>query len=292
MKRCILLLFIFFVATKILAQESAQQDTTHTNFEFTLKDGTKLVGQLIDQNKEFFIIKTTNFGTMKIATNQVVSVILLDQKTSKSIPSSYIENQFGHKYFIFPTAIPVEPKKWFYNNQYLFFSSFTYGINKHVSAGVSFFTFVPTSLISPMIKVTVNPNGKTKFALRGQYIYIRGSNTNDSGFFQAIITRGNSQNNFTLSFGKFISNRGVDESSLFTFGFAKKVSPKLSAITENNIVIGNNTNTANSFGLLSAGLRFDRRMHAFDLGLYVPTSGLDRNINLIPYIGFNLKLSR
>jgi hypothetical protein len=295
MKKHILALFILFAAIEVFAQESepVRQDTIANNFEFTLKDGTKLIGQLIDQNKESYTIKTINFGTIKIASNQVVSIILLDQKTSKAraSSSSYYENQFGYKYFIFPTAIPAEPKKWFYTNQYVFFSNFTYGISKHVSGGFSFFTFVPTSMISPTLKVTLNPAGKTKFALRGQYIYIRENNTNNAGFFQAIITRGDAQNNFTLAVGKFISNRGADEGSILTFGFAKKVSPKLSVISENNVIVGNRSNT-NTFGLLSVGFRFDRRMHAFDLGLYAPTSGLDRNINLIPYVGFNLRLSK
>ena len=143
MKKIIICCVFLFVQLQAVAQEkeTTPQDTTFTNYEFTLKDGTKMVGQLIDQNKGSYVIKTSNFGTIKISSNQVVSIILQDQKTkvNKNRSANYFENQFGYKYFIFNTAIPVEPKKWFYTNQYIFFSSFTYGISKHVSAGVLFF---------------------------------------------------------------------------------------------------------------------------------------------------------
>ena len=296
MKYLIVSLLFFINFTSFAQNEIAKQDTTVTSYEFTFKDGTKLVGQIVDQDKESYSIKTDNFGTIKVASIQVVSIILIGQKTNRPISSSF-DNQFGFKYFLFNSAIPVEPKKWFYTNQYLFFSNFSYGISKHISAGVSFFTFVPTSLISPHVKVTLNPTGKTKLAINGQYLFVRGSG--NSGFFQALVTRGESQNNFTFGVGKFISDRGVDETVILTFAFVKKVGPKLSVISENNILVYSGqpkvnslSRSSNTYGLLSAGLRFDRRMHSFDLGLLVPTSGLDTNINLLPYIGFNLKLSR
>ena len=99
------------------------------------------------------------------------------------------------------------------------------------------------------------------------------------------------QNNFTLGVGKFISNESVDEGSIITVAFVSKVGPKLRVVSENQIIVSNST-TAKSFGLLSAGFRFDRRTHAFDLGLIIPTAGLDTNLSLIPYVGFNLKMNK
>lgn len=272
-------------------KDNLPNDSTASTYEFVLKDGTRIIGQLLDQSKESYIIKTPNFGTIKLANNQVSSMTLIDQSGSKNPNSTTYENQFGFKYFIFPTAIPVEKKNWYYTNQYLFISNFTYGITKHLSASLSFFTFVPTSFLSPSIKITVNPDSKVKFAINGQYLFVRGTTNNNAVFLQGIITSGDQHNNFTFAVGKFVSNQGGDEGSIITIGFVKKVSPKLTVISENNILIGKNS-TINTGGLLSAGLRFDRRTHSFDLGLLVPTSGLDRNLNLIPYLGFNLKLSK
>jgi hypothetical protein len=295
------ILIILCVSAKLFSQrgEPERQDTTRANFEYILKDGTKLIGQLIDQNRDGYIIKTANLGIVKLPLDQVVSVVLQGEKPVKNKEdnsTSYFQNQFGFKYFLINTGIPVEPKKLFYTNQYIFFSTFTYGFNKYVSGGISFFTFVPTAYFSPNLKVTINPDSKTKFAINGQYYTTRGSNF---GLVQGLLTSGDSQNNLTFGYSKILGDRGADEGSIVTFAFVKKVSPKLSVISENNIIIPSTRSTSNSIssrgntiGFLSAGLRFDRRMHAFDLGIWVPTSGLDREVYTIPYLGFNVKLNK
>jgi hypothetical protein len=299
MKTTIFATILVFVNIVILfgQEETQKQDTNYTTFEFTLKDGTKLVGQLMDQNKEFYLIKTANFGTMKVGVGQVVSIVLQGQKIETILPKDkltiYNDNQFGFKYFLINTAIPAEPKKWYYTNQYVAFSSFTYGISKHVSTGISFFTFVPTTYFSPNLKITINPESKLKFAINGQYYALNSSGRNTNfGIVQGLLTSGDSQNNFTFGLSKIISGRGVDDGAIVTFGFVKKASPKLSVISENHVIIPSSTSASNAVGFLSAGLRFDRQMHAFDLGIYVPTSGLERNVSVIPYLGFNVKMNK
>lgn len=293
MKYCLLLLFsCSFLLSYGQDLERSKEDSVIAMYEFTLKDGSRIVGKIQDQNKDSYTIETTNFGTIRIASNQVVSIVLITDKYSKTRTTGGFDNQFGHKYFIMPSAIPIEKNKWHFNNQFLYFSGFSYGISKRVSAGLTFFTFVPTFFVSPSIKLTINPDSKTKFAIRGQYFFVNGDTRNNLGFFQAIVTSGNSQNNVTLSVGKFVSDRGVNDISLVTFGFVKKLSSKLSVISENNIIIGTNTAASRNFGLLSGGFRFDRRMHAFDLGVYIPTASLGTRLLLIPYVGFNLKLNK
>jgi hypothetical protein len=293
MKRLHLIFLFSLVSFNSFSQDKPiMADSSVVRHEFTLKDGTKLIGEIVNITNEVYQVKTSNFGTIKINNDQVVSLILLSEKPARSDPTYTFDNQFGHKYFIAPTAIPAERNKWYYTNQFLYFSNFTFGISKRLSAGLTFFTFVPTFFVSPSIKLTINPDAKTKFALRGQYVFVNGNNRNNLSFFQAIFTRGTSQNNFTLAIGKFVSDRGLNDVSLITVGVAKKISSTLSFISDNNFIIGTNTASTNGFGLLSGGLRFDRRMHSFDLGLYLPTSTLDTQVSLIPYIGFNLKLNK
>ena len=52
MKYLIVSLLFFINFTSFAQNEIAKQDTTVTSYEFTFKDGTKLVGQIVDQNKE------------------------------------------------------------------------------------------------------------------------------------------------------------------------------------------------------------------------------------------------
>lgn len=289
---CILMLSSF--AAGAYAQDS-KSDSTRTIFEFTLRDGSKIVGELLNQNNEYYWVKTSNFGTVKIEFKQVVSVVLREGK-NQALPdkekskTSFYENQFGFKYFLISTAIPTEKNKWYYTNQYAIFSGFTYGVNRYLSVGASLFTFVPTNFFSPNLKITLNPDSKFKVAVNGQYYLVR--NTNGFGIIQALFTSGDAQNNFTFGYTQVLSSKTVDACSFLTFGFAKKVANKLSVISENHVIIPSASSTANTLGFLSGGVRFDRRMHAFDLGIYVPTNDLDRSIILIPYLGFNVKMNK
>jgi hypothetical protein len=64
-----------------------------------------------------------------------------------------------------------------------------------------------------------------------------------------------------IAVGKSVSDLGVNDLSLITVIFVKKVASKLSVIFENNFIIETNAAVVNSFGLLSGRLRFDTRMH-------------------------------
>lgn len=291
--------FTLMLALLVSAYSAGQEIKTDTPtdsltvFEFTLKDGSKILGQLLDQNKEYYSIKSSNLGMMRLEVNNVVSVVRRSPETQlmEDKSSDAYQNQFGFKYFLISTAIPAEPKKWYYTNQYIFFSGFTYGISKRVSAGVSFFTFVPTTFFSPNIKVTINPNSKFKVAVGGQYYLVRDGGS--FGLTQLLFSSGDAQNNFTFGYSGFISSKGDNTGSVITFGFVKKVSDKLSVISENNFIVPSDTSTRETLGFLSAGIRFNRRVHAFDLGVYVPSSNLDNyTLSLIPYVGLNVKMSK
>ncbi len=294
MKYLLLGFLVFFLVTLGLAQETKQttfQDTTKVEFEFTLRDGTRITGKIVEQNGDFYRVETSNIGNIKIYNTQVVSMVRLDQREKIEKQKVANDNLFGIRYFFFPTAIAAEKKKWFYSNQLLFFNNFTYGLTKHVSVGISFLTFVPSALVSPMIKITLNPESRTKFAVNAQYIFIKGNNPDKLGFFQAIVTHGDAQNNFTIGIGAFLSSNNSDQGNIATIGFVKKIGPKLSLISQNNIFLGSYSDKSN-FGLLSIGLRLNRKMHAFDLGLFSPTSGSGSTVILLPYVGFNLRLNK
>jgi hypothetical protein len=292
------------LTSNLFAQESRPigKDSSAVYIEFILKDNTRIRGQLQGQTNESYIIKTTNLAIVKVYADQVIGKNIITQQAATVAYSSsvYYTNQFGFKYFLFNSAIPIEPKKWYYSNSYALFSNFNYGFNKRVSMGVTFFSFNPTALVSPKLRFTLNPDSKIKFAITAQYLYLRASISSGGdrhyqyGFVQAVMTIGSSQKNTTLGVGKFISRQGVYSGYIVMLGLVRKISPKLSFISENNLVLGSLSTSVDSFGLLSAGLRFDRRKHAFDLGLFAPTSFLQANGKLIPlpYIGYNLRLGK
>lgn len=283
-----------------------RSDSTVAKFTITLKDGTQLTGQLVEQTPEHYIIKTDNLGTIKINKDQVVSMLPVGQKADIRTRSLYYENQFAFRYFLFNSALPVEPKKGYYSNSYLLFSNFNYGLSKRLSVGATFFTFNPTALISPRLRYAINPTGKVKFSIIGQYLYARASSTSgrdyhyNYGLVQAVMTVGSSQRNLTLGVGRFITNQGENGGYILLVAVSTKISAKVSFISENNLLMGSLDPSStqsileDSFTMLSAGFRFNRKKHAFDVGVYVPSSFWRDEGNTIPlpYVGYNLKLGK
>ncbi len=295
MKR-LLTILIFTTSTSYGQSEVIAPDTVITAVQIILTNGKKIEGTILAKSREFLLVRTTKSDTIQIEPKKILGIVpIQSNEANKEFPE--FETQFGFKYFLFNTAIPVGEKKWFYSNQYLIISNFNYGITKKLSAGISFFTFNPTTLFSPKLKFTFNPEAKVKLAITAQYLYVQiwksstGYENFNYGFVQAIMTIGN-KNNFTLSVGKAISKSGLDQGYVATIGLAKRISPTLSLITENNILIG--TDRHFTLGLLSAGLRLDRKKHSFDFGVFAfaIVDRLDVFTRPLPFISYNLKLSR
>jgi len=292
------ILLIFSTTVALSQADTIEKDTSVVLVELFLKNGKKMEGVVLDRSREFLTFKTINSDTIQIAPDQILGIVSVTQNKIIDLQLPIFENQFGYKYFLTHSAVPVPPKKWYYSNYYILFSNFNYGISKRLSAGMTCITFNPLALFSPKLKFTFNPDSKVKFAINAQYLYVRvwdssnGYEGYNNGFFQAIATRGSAQNNFTIGIGKFISQGGVEQGYIATLALVKKVSPKLSFITENNLLI--RSKSSYTWGLLSAGVRFNRKNHAFDLGILAPAI-IGRPAILaipIPFISYNLRLSR
>ncbi|MBS1491257.1 MAG: hypothetical protein JSS93_12080 [Bacteroidetes bacterium] len=300
MRKKILFIIVFFYP--FITQGQTPADSVSKHVQFILKNGQQVNGKILMLKKEKYLIETSSGDTVTVEQAQIKTI---------SVPGllgrGYYENQFSYKYFMFNSAVPLAAKKWYFSNQYLFFSSINYGINSHFSAGCAFFSFNPPALFSPKVRYTLNPNSKIKVGINAQYLSIQvseisaGKKYYQYGLAQAVATYGSSQNNFTLGVGKFISNRGVYGGYVVLLGVAKKIAPRLSFISENNFVLGslyfsnNFSLLSNRFGFLSAGFRFDHTKHAFDLGLISPgVSEIYFNMNrvfIFPFVGYHLKLN-
>lgn len=273
---------------------SAQTDSLHQKVTVYLKDGKKISGNLVSRNKSETVIVTKTSDTIFFAQAKVLAVV--NEKTT-ALPQNIFENQFEYRYFLFQSAVPVVKKRWNYSNQFILINNFNYGISNRLSAGVSFFTLDPSALVSPKMKFCFNPNSDIKFSISAQHLYIRiwtsdrGNVGYNLGYIQALLTKGNSQNNLTLGVGKFISQSGIQQGYIGTIALTKRISNKTSFITENNLLIGYDSRV--TVGLLSAGVRFNRKMHAFDLGVFAPA--LIDNFQLsrivLPFISYNLRIN-
>ena len=293
MTRLVLLLLLILPSAHLQAQNT---DSTQSNVVFILKNGQTITGRILSLKKQNYLIKTQTTDTLMISMDQVRSVSVVGLSGS-----GYFEPLFPFKYFLFNSAIPLQRKTWYYTNQYVFFNSINYGISKNWSTGIAFLSFNPPTFISPKIRYTFNPESRLKIGLGVQYFMIRVYETGAGNVFyhyglaQALATYGNSQNNFTLGAGKFISPDGVYKGYVVLIAVTKKISQHISFISENNFVVGSLNFSENGFGLLSGGIRIHAKKHAFEMGAFTPAviqgGNIDRTIAL-PFAGYNLKLGK
>lgn len=284
-------LFAIFSIVKISNGQSDHgvQDTVK-RVDVYLRDKTKITGVIIWRDKDQTIVVTEKSDTIRVPKRDLLGVVPFNEK----LQGQY-KNIFAYKYFISNSSIPVEKGSWHYSNQDLFFNSVHYGVNKNLTAGLSVSAFIQF-YAAPKIKYCLNPENKYKIALNAQYTHVLDWTSNERStytftFAQVLITNGNEENNITVGLGKPIKNDWVSIDYFATLAFTKRISKRFSFISDNSLLTSSN-NSAVAY-LFSAGVRINRKNHAFDLGVFTPPLAFNfSNVIIpIPFLSYSLKLN-
>ena len=238
-------------------------------YTVVLRDGTELRDDLLREDSTETVIRTRNLGEVRLRTDQIIRI---DRERTRGNDGAAYPNLFPQTMRLAPTAFQAEKGRVYFRNYLLYVSQFDYGITDNWSVGTSFFTVVPTSLFSLNTKVSFPVSNRVRLGVQAQYVGVRfDRNVEGITYLQGIVTTGDRQNNTTFGLGWSVSNGSLSRNVIGTFGLVRKVSPKLSFITENFVLFGGSGGRTVDFtGLLSGGVRFDRRRHAFDVAAYLP----------------------
>ncbi|GAB3699453.1 hypothetical protein GCM10027592_25540 [Spirosoma flavus] len=289
------ILWMFLLVLPMLTQAQDEYYQKKPNppkrtYRIDLKDGTQLRGELLRQDSTEAIIRTENLGEIRLKPEQIVRIEQLDAQSKSGYP-----NPFPHTMRLTPTAFSAEKGKFYFHNYILYISQFEYGITNNWSVGTSFFTFLPTTLFSLNTKLSLPVNNRVRVGVNAQYISLRTDITDPQGlsYVQGIVTMGDKRNNTTFGLGWSIADGEISRNIVGTFGLVRKVSPRLTLISENLVLFG--AGAVNFAGILSAGLRFDRPRHAFDLAAYVPfisEPGVPYLVTLVPYASYHIRIGK
>lgn len=291
LSRQLVLFFAIVAMVKISNGQSAEHTQDNSKrVDVYLRDKSKISGIVINRDKQQTAIVTEKSDTVLIAQNEILGIVPFNEKL-KSIH----KNIFAYKYFISSSSIPVEKGSWHFSNQDLFFNSVHYGVNKNLTAGLSVSTFIQF-YAAPKIKYCLNPENKYKIALNAQYTHVLDWTSNERStytfaFAQVLITKGNEENNITVGLGEPIKNDWVSIDYFATLAFTKKISKRSSFISDNSLM-KSSTSSAMAY-LFSAGVRINRKNHAFDLGVFTPPLAFNfSNVIIpIPFLSYSLKLN-
>ncbi|MCX8491185.1 MAG: hypothetical protein ORN54_08965 [Cyclobacteriaceae bacterium] len=269
--------------------EPVKQDTSR-RVDIYRRDKTKITGWVISLDKTRTVLVTEKSDTIQIPQSDLLALVPFNEKLTITY-----KNLFAYKYFISSSSIPLEKRVWHYSNQGLFFNSVHYGVNKNLTAGLSVGTFIQF-YAAPKIKYCLNPENKYKIALNAQYTHVLDWTSNERStytfaFAQVLITKGNEENNITVGLGEPIKNDWVSIDYFATLAFTKKISKRSSFISDNSLM-KSSTSSAMAY-LFSAGVRINRKNHAFDLGVFTPPLAFNfSNVIIpIPFLSYSLKLN-
>lgn len=291
MKKLLLLLVLLSACFTVSAQDYYKADSTKNNtnvYIIRLKDGTQLLGRIIEQNTVQSKIQTDNLGLITVDVTQILSVELYD-KNKPASNKSYYPNRFVNRLLVAPTGFAMEKEAIEYHNTLFYYSEFAAAMGDRFSIGFGFLTIVPTQFYSLKAKLNIIAKEKFNFSVTGNHI--GGRNIGSTSIIIPSFSFGKKENFFNVS--PIFFTEGVNGGFGLSVGYMKKVSSNLTFFTENFFAVGNGLSVEDGF-LLSGGLRFDRQKHAFDLSVILPTgfSDFDNTTYLLPVISYHLKLSK
>lgn len=274
-------------------QPRPPRQTGRPIYTIVLRDGTELRGDVLRQDSVEAVIRTRNLGEVRLRTDQIIRI---EQQDVRESGGTYV-NLFPQTMRIAPTALQAEKGRVYFRNYAVYVSQFEYGITDNWSVGTSFFTVVPTRLFSLNTKVSFPVTGRVRLGVQAQYVGVRfDRNVEGITYLQGIVTTGDRQNNTTFGLGWSVSNGSLSRNVIGTFGLVRKVSPKLTFITENFVLFGGSGNRTVDFaGVLSGGIRFDRRRHAFDVAAYLPViigNNWRGPVTLVPFGSYHLRIGK
>lgn len=300
MKKLLLIACLLLGDMSIKAQDYFKKDSTKTAeniFIIRLKDGTRLKGRIIEQNTEQSKIQTQNMGLVTVPANQIVSMEL-EGKNKDESSQNYFENRFVNRIHYLPTAFPMEKGDVEYHNYFLYYNEISVALGSRVSIGLgtAIIPFVPINNVFPYnlkAKATLISTEKVHFSVSGHFIGVNDANIT---LIIPTLSIGNKDSFFNIA-PLFYTGNNVSGSFGLSLGYMKKASANLTFFSENFLALGNSNNTVTSLG---AGLRFDRKRHAFDLGLNMLinnsrsffNSNSSFNVYPAPAVGYHLKLSK
>lgn len=293
-----LLLGLFLVIMLILSlcgradAQELKSDTVQW-VQVETKDGNKYVGRLISKDRDAVVIATQSAGTIRVAHGEIVALLTLEPEKLKS-DGYWRENYQATRNFWAPTAYGLRAGESYYQNVWVLFNQFSYGISNNFSLGLGLiptFLFGSSSVpiwVTPKFSIPITPNklnvgvgamiGTTSLGEKG----------NGFGILYGVTTLGSRDNNVTVGLGYGYSGSSMAKKPMISFSALQRISAKGYFITENYLLPKGDGYQI----LLSLGGRRLVNRTGIDFGLVIPIQETGGQLIGIPWLGITAPLDK
>lgn len=254
-------------------------------------DGNTFIGTLVSENDQEVILQTDQVGRITIQRSNIKTMEKVDPDHLKD-GEYWHENPQSTRYLFSTNALGLRKGEGYYQNIWIFFNNLNFGITDHISLGGG---LVPTFLLGsgsmplwvmPKVSIPI-ANESVHFSAGGLFGGVLGEVNAGVGLAYGMTTVGNRDNNLSLGIGFGYADGRWADIPLINVNGMYRLSRNLFFISENYFV----TAEGDTFGLLSAALRWAPENFAVDFGLLRPTDVGGEFIG-VPLLGVTIPLGR
>lgn len=262
-----------FKATFIQAQEENKQVTV------TLSNGNTYVGSVVSVDDESAGVETED-GVFNFRYDRIERVVIYDPNDKTS---GWRDNPAKNKLFVTQTGKMLDGGSGYYQNTYIFFSNFAYGLTNNISIDAGFSMIPGLGIENQLFTIGAKAGSSINQTLyfSGNIKYYRVPETNE-GVTSLFGSLTYSKTKLDLTAGAGVGF-ALDETSdaLIILGGQYRISERIALLTENIILPPGD---GESEALLSFGGRIISSKSAFDLGFFTVEGSI-----FVPFVSYTIK---
>ncbi|MBK6730991.1 MAG: hypothetical protein IPG60_08500 [Bacteroidetes bacterium] len=284
-------LFFSLISLNASGQTIQIEDSTRTYIVRTL-DKNEFTGVIIFKDLSVITLETKDYGNINIKLSNIKSI---DEVKPNEIVNGQVwpNNPQSSRYFWAPSGYGIEKGEVYYQNIWVLFNQFSYGVTDYfsISAGiVPLFLFAGTSTPVWVVPKFSIPAIKDKLNFGAGVLAgtILGESESGFGILFGDVTVGGRNRNATLTVGYgYAEGESSNGITINLSGFTR-ITKNVYLITENYLIYSE----GQSIGAVSFGGRSIINRIGVDYALVLPYgTGLDINF-VLPLLGITLPLSK
>jgi len=284
MKPKFVLIVSLLILQSFVSLSQTQPDTTIVSIE--TNDGNEFLGQIVSEDDAKIVLKTEKLGT--------ITINKIDVKSRENVAVQQIKdgklwfaNPQSTRYFWSPNGYGLQKGEGYYQNIWVLWNQFSYGITNNFSVGagiIPIFLFGAPTPVFATVKFSI-PVVKDKINIAAGAIAgtVLGESETGFGILYGLSTFGSPDANVTVGLGYGFAGGEWSKTPLINLNGMIRVSSKGYIITENYIVSAEGGGVV----LISLGGRSIIKRAALDYGLFVPFSS-DGVPFAAPWLGFTV----
>lgn len=283
--------------TDVVAQEGEKYEVL-----VVMKNGSQFRGQVLSETDEQVVLAVENVGEITIRRIDIKSMqsVLAEKKVEEDPTFIPIDDYNANRYLISPSGYGLRKGQSYYENIYLAFNSFSFGLTDRftVTVGAELYTLLlgsesPIIYISPRVNFPFDDAQSTgAFSAGVIYFTLPNDDFDGIGLLQGAVTFGNKNNNVSIGGGFGFSSESDfnDGALMFNLSATQRLSRKLSFVTDNIALTSSDLD--NGEVILSAALRihFNKKGGALNVGLFRPVTEDWGDLIAVPFFSATVPL--